>query len=92
MADKITKTQQAINAMGTRQKCADALTRAVGWRISRQAVDKWFQRGALPFQSADTYAGALASAARKKGLAVTKIDLLADVIVPEHRLPKVAIG
>jgi hypothetical protein len=80
--DLRTKTQQAIAAIGTRQDVADYISRRLGWRVTRQAVDKWYQRGALPFQMAEVYAGMISKRAKQLGHDVTKDELLGDVIVP----------
>jgi hypothetical protein len=88
----LTKTQRAIAAIGTRQDVADYISRRLGWRVTRQAVDKWYQRGALPFQMADRYAALVAKRAQQKGHQVTKDELLGEVIVPADRLPDRASG
>jgi hypothetical protein len=88
----LSKTQRAIAAIGTRQDVADYISRRLGWNISRQAIDKWYQRGSLPFQMADRYAVLIAKRAKQKGHDVTADELLGEVIVPTHRLPDSATG
>lgn len=77
-----------MSHLGTRDAVAELVTRRAGFRVSRQAVSKWFIAGALPFMSADLYAGILSRAARAKGFEVTKLDLLGEVEVPDARLPR----
>jgi len=87
-ADNRTLTQRVISAIGTHKEVAELITTKVGYRITRQAITKWYAQGALPFQGADTYAGILSRAARAKSFDVTKDDLLDEVQVPADRMPR----
>ncbi len=80
-------TQRVLSHLGTRDAVAILVTKRAGFRVSRQAVSKWYIAGSLPFMSADLYAGILSRAARARGFDVTKDDLLGDVEVPSNRLP-----
>lgn len=83
-----TKTQQTLDALGTNREVAEYLSRRLGWTITRQAVNKWHRRGYLPFQMADRYATLISARARRLGFEVSRDELLAEVIVPDHRLPE----
>ncbi len=80
-------TQKVIDHLGTRQQVANLITRRAGFRVTRQAISKWYAQGALPFQSADLYASILSKAARTKHFEVTKDQLLDEVEVPDNRMP-----
>lgn len=88
IADDRTLTQRVIDQLGTRTKVADIVTQRAGFRITRQAITKWYNNGALPFTSADLYARILSHEARKQSFEVTKEQLLDEVQVPDNRLPQ----
>lgn len=88
IADDRTLTQRVIDQLGTRTEVADLVTTRAGFRITRQAITKWYNNGALPFTSADLYARILAHEARKQSFDVTKEQLLDEVQVPDNRLPQ----
>ncbi len=83
-----TITQKTLDQLGTRTDVAALVTKKTGFRITRQAVAKWYANGALPFQGADLYAGILSRAARAQSFDVTKDDLLNEVQVPRDRMPR----
>ncbi len=85
--DTRTLTQRVIDQLGTRTEVAALISERAGFRITRQAVTKWYDKGALPFTSADLYARILSHAARKQSFDVTKEQLLDEVQVPSNRLP-----
>jgi len=87
-ADNRTLTQRVIDQLGTRTEVAELVTGRAGFRITRQAITKWYNNGALPFTSADLYARILAHEARKQSFDVTKEQLLDEVQVPDNRLPQ----
>lgn len=88
--DRRTLTQRVIDQLGTRTEVAAMVTARAGFRITRQAVTKWYDKGALPFTSADLYARILSHEARKQSFDVTKEQLLDEVQVPDNRMPKSA--
>jgi len=85
--DNRTLTQRVLDQLGTRTEVAALITERVGFRITRQAVTKWYNKGALPFTSADLYARILAHEARKQSFDCTKEQLLDEVQVPDNRIP-----
>jgi len=85
--DVRTLTQRVIDQLGTRTEVAALITSRVGFRITRQAITKWYNNGALPFTSADLYARILSFEARKQSFDVTKEQLLDEVQVPDNRIP-----
>lgn len=85
--DDRTLTQRVIDQLGTRTEVAALVSRRAGFRITRQAITKWYRNGALPFTSADLYARILAVEARKQSFEVTKEQLLDEVQVPSNRMP-----
>ena len=85
--DERTLTQRVLDQLGTRTHVAAIVSKRVGFRITRQAITKWYRNGALPFTSADLYARVLAHEARKQSFDVTKEQLLNEVQVPDNRLP-----
>ncbi len=85
--DDRTLTQRVIDVLGTRTDVAALVSRRAGFRITRQAVTKWYNNAALPFTSADLYARILAVEARKLGFDVVKEQLLDEVQVPSNRMP-----
>jgi len=88
MTTEKTLTQKVLDHLGTREDVAKLVTKRAGFSVSRQAVGKWHKAGALPFLSADLYAGILSRAARAKGFDVMKDDLLGEVNVPDDRVPR----
>jgi hypothetical protein len=86
--EKRTLTQRVLDHLGTRTAVAELIEARAGFRITRQAIGKWYDNGALPFQGADLYARILSYEARKQSFDVTKDDLLREVQVPAHRMPK----
>jgi hypothetical protein len=87
-ADTRTLTQRVIDQLGTRTEVAELISARAGFRITRQAITKWYNAGALPFTSADLYARILAHEARKQSFDCTKEMLLDEVQVPDNRLPE----
>ena len=85
--DTRTLTQRVLDQIGTRTEVANLITKRVGFRITRQAVTKWYNNGALPFTTADLYARILSAEARKQSFDVTKEQLLDEVQVPTNRMP-----
>ena len=85
--DERTLTQRVLDQLGTRTEVAELITRRVGFRITRQAITKWYNNGALPFTTADLYARILSAEARKQSFDVTKEQLLDEVQVPDNRMP-----
>lgn len=90
--DQRTLTQKVLDHLGTRTDVAKLMTSRVGFRLTRQAIGKWYANGALPFQNADLYARILSHASRKRGFDVTKDDLLQEVNVPTDRIPRTIIS
>ena len=90
--DARTLTQKVLDQLGTRTQVAALVTRRAGFRITRQAITKWYNNGALPFTSADLYARILAVEARKQSFDVTKEQLLDEVEVPANRMPQKQIA
>lgn len=88
IADTRTLTQRVIDQLGTRTEVAALVTQRAGFRITRQAITKWYNNGALPFTSADLYARILSHEARKQSFDVTKDQLLDEVQVPDNRIPE----
>ena len=86
--DDRTLTQRVIDQLGTRTEVAALVTSRAGFRITRQAITKWYNNGSLPFTSADLYARILAHEARKQSFEVTKEQLLDEVQVPDNRIPE----
>jgi len=87
-ADNRTLTMRVIDALGTRAEVAKLIETRLGWQFTRQAIYKWYENGHVPLQGADQYARILAHEARKISFDVTKEELLADVQVPQRRMPK----
>ena len=85
--DLRTLTQRVLDQLGTRTEVAAIVTQRAGFRITRQAITKWYNNGALPFTSADLYARILSHEARKQSFDVTKEQLLDEVQVPDNRMP-----
>lgn len=86
--DHRTLTQRVLDQLGTRTDVAKMVSKKTGFRITRQAIAKWYAQGAVPFQSADLYAGILSRAAQRMSFDVTKTDLLDEVQVPQDRMPR----
>ncbi len=87
-SDDRTLTQRVLDQLGTRTEVAALVTQRAGFRITRQAITKWYNNGALPFTSADLYARILSAEARKQSFDCTKNDLLDEVEVPSNRMPQ----
>lgn len=90
--DRRTLTQKVLDHLGTRTDVAKLMTDRTGFRLTRQAIGKWYANGALPFQNADLYARILSHASRKRSFDVTKDDLLREVKVPHDRVPRTNIS
>lgn len=90
--DPRTLTQKVLDHLGTRTDVAKLMTERTGFRLTRQAISKWYSNGALPFQNADLYARILSHASRKRSFDVTKDDLLREVNVPHDRVPRQTIS
>lgn len=85
--DKRTLTQRVIDQLGSRTAVAALVSKRAGFRITRQAVTKWYNNGCLPFTSADLYARILSHEARKQSFECSKEQLLDEVQVPDNRMP-----
>lgn len=89
--DNRSLTQKVLDHIGTRTDVAKLITDRTGFRLTRQAIGKWYSNASLPFQNADLYARILSHESRKRGFDVTKEDLLKEVTVPLDRMPRDSI-